>query len=136
MAKIERVTYFLANIDDRPGTLLRIMRDLKGKNINLAGLWGFATYEGKAQLYVVPKSPDKLRNEWKASGLLAEEGVGFLLKGADRAGALLTTLEALANAGVNMRAIDAVAVSGQFGSFIWVHAADEKKAAAALGLKK
>src|SRR2546422_2905919 len=136
MAKIERVTYFLANLDDRPGTLLKIMRDLKGKNINLAGLWGFSTYEGKAQLYVVPKNPDKLRNEWKAAGLLAEEGIGFFVKGADRTGAMLSTLEALANAGINIRAIDAIAVAGQFGSFIWVHAADEKKAAAALGLKK
>ncbi len=136
MAKIERVTYFLANLDDRPGTLLKIMRDLKGKNITLAGLWGFATYEGKAQLYVVPKKPDKLRSEWKAAGLLAEEGIGFFVKGADRTGALLSALEALANAGINIRAIDAIAVSGQFGSFIWVHAADEKKAAAALGLKK
>ena len=136
MGKVERVTYFMANLDDKPGELLKIMQELKAKNVNLSGLWGFGTEPGKAQLFVVAKNPDKLRNLWKASGLLAEEGTGFFVKGADRTGALLKTLEALAGAGVNIRAIDAIAVDGHFGSFVWVNAADVPKAAKALSLKK
>lgn len=133
MATIERVAYFMAHLEDKPGALLKVMQELKAKNITLAGLWGFGTGEGRAQLFVVSKNPDKLRDAWKASGLLAEEGTGFFVKGTDRTGALIKTLEALSKAGINIHAIDAVAVGGRYGSFIWVDASNVEKAAEALG---
>jgi hypothetical protein len=135
MAKVERGIYFKANLEDMPGALLKVMQDLKAKNIALSGLWGFGTPEGKAQLFVVPKNPNKLRNAWKTSGLLAEEGAVFWLKGADRTGALNKSLEALSSAGINIRAVHAIAVSGRFGSFLWVDAASVEEAAKALGVK-
>ncbi len=135
MAKVERVAYFMANLEDKPGALLAVMKALKSKNINLGGLWGFGTHEGKATLFVVPKNPDKLRKAWKASGSLAEEGMGFFIKGADRAGALNKSLESLAQAGVNIHAIDAISVGGRFGSFIWVAPGDIDRAARVLGAK-
>lgn len=135
MAKTLRVTYLMANLEDRPGALLKVMRDLKAKNIGLTGLWGFGTSEGRAQLFVTAKNSDKVRSAWQASGILAEEGTGFFIKGADRTGALLKDLEALASAGVNIHAIDAVSVGGKFGSFVWVNSADVERAAKALGAK-
>lgn len=134
MAKVERVSYFMANVDDKPGVLLQMMRDFKSKNINLAGLWGFGTHGGKAQVFVIAKNPDKLRKAWKTSGMLAEEGTGFLIRGADRPGALIKSLQALADKNVNIHALDALAVGGRFGSFIWVNPADVEKAARALGV--
>jgi len=135
MAKVVRGTYFKATLEDKPGALLKVMQDLKAKNIALSGLWGFGTSQGKAHLYAIPKNPEKLRNTWKASGLLAEEGTGFWIKGADRTGALNKSLEALASAGVNIGAIHAIAVGGQFGSFLWVSAENVNKAAQALGAR-
>lgn len=135
MATVKRATYFMANLRDKPGALFKVMQDLKAKDIGLTGLWGFSMSGGKAQLYVVAKNPRKLRNAWKASGLLAEEGTGFVLKGVDRTGALLKPLEALAGAGINIQAIDAIDVSGRYGSFVWVDKANVAKAAKALGAK-
>jgi hypothetical protein len=135
MAKAQRVKYFKLNLENKPGALVKVMSELKAKNLGLCGLWGFATHAEKAELFVVPKNPDKLRSMWTASGLLADEGTGFWLKGVDRTGALNKSLEALANAGVNIDSIDAIAVGGRFGSFIWVGPADIEKAAAALGAK-
>lgn len=135
MATIERATYFLANLQDEPGAVLKVLQDFKEKDIGLSGLLGFGTSEGKAQLCIVGKNPRKVRNAWKKSGLLADEGIGFWVKGVDRTGALLKPLEALANAGINIVAIDATAVGGRFGSFIRVDKADVEKAAKALGLK-
>jgi hypothetical protein len=111
------------------------MSELKAKNIGLSGLWGFATQGEKAELYVVPKNPDALRKLWSTPGVIADEGTGFLLRGEDRTGALNKNLQALADAGVNIDAIDAIAVSGRFGSFLWVAPADIDKAAKALGAK-
>ncbi|HXH18015.1 MAG TPA: hypothetical protein VNJ07_02940 [Chitinophagales bacterium] len=133
MAAIQQVSYFRANLQDKPGELLKVMQALKSKNIGLAGLWGFATSPGKAQLYAVAKNPAKLRGFWRASRLLAEEGKGFFITGNDRTGALNATLESLAKNGINIVAVDAIAVGGKFGSFIWVKPADVKKAAKVLG---
>lgn len=135
MANAQRVSYFKANLEDKPGTLLKVLEDLKAKNIGLSGLWGFATKGGRADLYVVAEKPDQLRNAWKGSGMLSEEGTGFLLNDADRTGALVEPLQALASAGVNITAIDAIAVDGKYGSFVWVDQSNVDKAAKALGAK-
>lgn len=135
MAKPQRVTYFKAALDDKPGALLTVAKNLKAANLGLLGLWGMATQPGKADLYVVAKNPQKLRDAWKKSGLLAEEGVGFLLKGTDKTGALLKTLEAVAKAGINIVAMDGIAVAGKYGAFIWVMPADVEAVAKVLGAK-
>ncbi len=135
MARVQRITYFVANLEDKPGAFLKVMQDLKAQNIGLAGSWGFGISEGRAQLFAVAKNPDKLRNAWRASGLLAEQGTGFFIKGADRTGALLKPLEALSAAYINIRAIHAIAVGGRYGSFFWVDAPNVERAAEALGAK-
>jgi hypothetical protein len=135
MAKVDRVTYFVLKVEDKPGALLKVMQDLKTKGIGLAGVWAVGAGEGMARVFAVPKTPEKLRAAWKASGQLSEEATGFFLKGADRTGALLKPLEALAAAGVNMDVANAIAVGGRFGCFIFVKAGDVEKAAEALGSK-
>jgi hypothetical protein len=135
MPTVERAAYFTANLKDKPGALLKVMQDLKAKNVGLAGLWGFSTSGRKAQLYVVAKNPRKLRAAWKKAGLLADSGTGFFLKGGDRTGALIPSLEALSKAKINIVAIDAISVAGRYGSFVWVDKKDVSKAAKALGVK-
>ncbi len=135
MSKIQRVTFFKANLSDKPGMLLGIMQELKSKGVGLTCLWGFGKPDGNAELFVVAKNPDKLKNIWKSSGILAEEGTGFFIKGADRTGVLVKSLEALAGAGINIKAMNAVAVGGNYGSLIWIGTADIEKAAEVLGAK-
>ncbi|MBI4548939.1 MAG: hypothetical protein HY707_13225 [Ignavibacteriae bacterium] len=135
MNKVRKSTYFMAHLKDKPGALLKVMRDLKARNISLLGLWGFGTGKGKADLFVVAKNPARLRKYWKASRMLAEEGTGFFITGTDRTGALLEDLKALANARINIHAIDAIAAGGRFDSFVWVEASKVKKAAKALKAK-
>lgn len=135
MPRPQRVRYFKAHLENKPGTLLQLMRQLKAENLGLNGLWGYASNGSSAEVYVVPKSPERLRKLWTAAGILEEEGVGFWLKGADRTGVLNKSLEALSEAGVNIDCIDAVSVGGQFGSFIWVDPNNIDKAAQALKAK-
>lgn len=132
MAKPERMTCFVVNVADQPGTLLKFMSSLKTKNISLASLSGFVTTPGQGQIYAVAKNADKLRSVLTASGYQAEEKTVLFVKGTDRAGALLKTLESLADSGVNIEALNAVAVGGRFGTFIWFNKADVEKAADAL----
>ncbi len=135
MAKPKRVTYFKTMLEDRPGTGLALMQSLKTKKINLVALWAYGTQTGQSEVYCIPKDMDKFRNFTKSAGITCWEGAGFLLKGEDKAGALIKSLETLANAGVNVTAIHAIAAGGKYGAFVKVPDADVDKAAKALGAK-
>ncbi|MEE9555241.1 MAG: hypothetical protein V3W18_13210 [candidate division Zixibacteria bacterium] len=134
MASVTRLPYFVANVKDEPKALLKVMLNLKDLDVGLSGLWGFASKEGKGELFVVARESEALKTAWKESGLFAKEGTGFFISGPDRTGALIETLENLVRWGINIRAIDAIAVGSVFGSFLWVDDEDVERAAIALGL--
>lgn len=135
MSKPQRVTYFKINLEDRAGSLLSIAQDLKAKKIGLVGLGAQDVQSGVAEMYLIARNPDKLRNAWNASGMNFEEGTGFFVKGADTTGVLVATLDALAKAGVNIVMSEAMGVGGNYGLFIRVAPADVERTAKALGVK-
>lgn len=132
MTRARRVRFFKAHLVNKPGTLFALTRRLKEQKLALCGLWGYSTSGSTAELYVVPKDPNKLRSLWSSEGILKEEGVGLWLTGTNRTGALNKSLEALFRAGVNIESIDAICVGKEYGSFIWVDPSDIEKAAKAL----
>jgi hypothetical protein len=135
MAKPQRVTYFKISLEDKAGSLLGIAQDLRSKKIGLIGLGGQDVRPGNAEIHLIARNPDKLRNAWKSSGMNFEEGTGFFVKGADRTGVLVDTLDALAKAGVNIVMSEAMGVGGNYGCFIRVAPADVERAAQALNVK-
>jgi hypothetical protein len=135
MAKPRLVTYFKTSLEDRPGTLLAVAKEMKSKNLGLLALWGYRTQTGQGELYCIPKNPDKFRSSYRPSGMQMEEGSGLFLKGTDKTGALVTTLETIVKEGVNIMAIHAIAAGGNYGSFIHVAPGDVEKVAKALGAK-
>lgn len=134
MATAKRMTYFKTKVEDKPGALLALALDLKEKNFGLIGLKGVAQ-GGHGDVLVIPKTPDKLRIDWKAKGALVEEGTLFFLSGADTTGALVASLDVLTKADVNIIAIEAGAVGARFGAFLWVAPGDVDKTAEILGAK-
>jgi hypothetical protein len=132
MATAKRMTYFKTQIEDKPGALLALTIALEENNLGLVGLKGVA--QGRhGDVLVVPKNPEKLRTAWKTNGALIEEGTLFFLSGTDSTGALVSSLEALTKAGVNIVAVEAGAVGTRFGAFLWVAPGDVEKAAQVLG---
>ena len=134
MATAKRVTYFKTKVEDKPGALLALAKDLKAKNLGLLSLKGIGKGE-EGEILVVAKNPDKLRDVWKASGALVEEGTVFYVSGEDKTGALLPILDALAEAGVNVVATEAVAAGKSYGAILWVDPADIDRTEKALGAK-
>lgn len=128
------MTYFKTTVDDQPGALLALAADLKEKGLALVGLKGVAQGQ-HGDVLVIPKNPDKLRIDWKARGMLVEEGTLFFLSGTDTTGALVASLDALTKVGVNIVAIEAGAVGTRFGAFLWVAPGDVDKTAEILGAK-
>jgi hypothetical protein len=135
MAQTKRVTYFKTMLEDRPGTGLAFAQSLKSKNVGLTALWAYGTQTGQSEVYCIPKDADKFRTFAKSAGMTVWEGIGFFLKGTDRTGALVKTLDALAKAGINVTAVHAIAAAGNYGAFMRVPDADLEEAARALGAK-
>ena len=135
MAKPLKLTYLKASLEDKSGALLEVLRKLKSKNLGLLGLWAYGVADGKTELYLIPKNPEKVKNALQASGELVNEGTGLWIKGTDKAGALLKPLEAAANAGINIVVTHALAVGGKFGSIFRVAPEHVDKMSRALGAK-
>lgn len=135
MAKSERVTYFKITLEDKPGALLEIAKQLKSKNVGLAGLKALGLIPGQTEAYLVPKNPEKLQSTLQSMKVTFEKGVSFFVKGSDKTGALVKSLEAIAQAGINIMSTDALAVGGKYGVFFRVGPNDVEKTAKALGAK-
>lgn len=134
MATAKQVKYFKVRVEDRPGALLELARNLQEKNLGLMGLKGVA--QGThGDVLVIPKDPEKLRLSWQSIGTLVEEGTLFFITGTDATGALVSSLDALTNIGVNVVAIEAAGVGGRFGAFVWVAPEDLDRTAEALHAK-
>ena len=130
MAKPQRVAHFKIKIEDKPGALLAIAQELKSKKVGLIGLRA-----EHAETYLIAKNPDKLREALKASGMTLEEGTSFFVRGTDKTGALVKSLEAIAQADINILITHAIAVGGSYGSFFQVAAGDVERTGKALGAK-
>ncbi len=131
MATAQKHTYFKALVEDKPGALLAIVKELKGLNIDLIGLKG-VSHARQGDILLIPKNPDKLRAAWADSGKIVEEGTLFYLSGVNTVGALERSLDALARANVNLAAIEAESVGTRFGAFVWISPQDIDRASKAL----
>jgi hypothetical protein len=101
--------------------------------VNLLAFSGFP--EGRrAQMDFIPADAAAFKrvakaNQWKVVGPKR----GFLIQGDDRVGAISNQVDKLANAKINVTAIDAVCADGRYGALCWVAPRDVKKAAQVLG---
>lgn len=123
----KRVKYFSISVQDRPGELARVARRLKEANVDLAGLWGFGVGQGKAQIFAVPKNPDQFRQTAMKADWVIKEGTCFQVVAEDRVGVLVETLDRVSGEGINLHAVDAIAVGGRCGCYVWPEEKDVER---------
>ena len=131
---VQRVEYFYVQVPNKAGEGLRYLSALSEAGINLLAFSGFPEGRG-SQLDFVPADPAAFRDfarrsKWKITGPKR----AFLLSGDDRVGLVADIHKKLADARINVTAIDAAcAGAGRYGAILWVAARDYKKAATLLG---
>ncbi len=132
---ISRADYFYIQTPNTPGEAARALSTLKDAGINLLAFSGFPKGR-RSQLDFIPADPAAFMKVAKKAGWkLSARKTGFFIQGEDRTGAVADILGKLANAKINVTAIDAVcAGSGRYGAILWVKPPDLKRAAKALGL--
>ena len=131
---IRRVDYFYIETPNRPGEAARALRALKDARINLLAFSGFPKGR-RAQLDFIPADPVAFVKAAKKAGWkLSAKKSGFLIQGEDRPGAVADILGKLADARINVTAVDAVcAGADRYGAILWVKPPDLRRAAKALG---
>ncbi len=131
---IRRVDYFYIEVPDKPGEGARALSALQEAGINLLAYSGFPKGR-RAQLDFVPEDPAAFRRAakkagWKPTGPKR----AFLIQGEDRIGAVSDIVRTLADAKINITALDAVcAGGGRFGVILWVEPRDFVRTGKTLG---
>lgn len=131
---LRKVDYFYVTVPNTAGQGAKIMDRLAQEGVNLLAFSGFPS-GGKAQLDLMPENAAHLRRAAKKLGLkLSVKKTGFLYQGDDRVGAMTRILNKLADAKINIVAVDAVVGGkGRFGAIFWVKPKNVAKAAKLLG---
>ncbi|MGH9463667.1 MAG: hypothetical protein ACRD1X_20895 [Vicinamibacteria bacterium] len=132
--RIRVVDYYYVEIKDKPGEAAKALDALRAAGVNLMALHAFPKGR-RSQLDFVPSDGAQLKAVAKQARFkLTGPKKVFLIEGDDRVGAAADLLGKLAQAKVNVTAMDAVCSGpGRFGSLLWVKPRDVKKAAKTLG---
>ena len=130
---VRQVDYFYIEVPNRLGEGAKALQTLKDAGVNLLAFSGFPSRR-RAQLDFFPADPAAFKkvaraNRWKLTGPKR----GFLVQGDDRIGAVADLVGKLAEAKINVIAVDAVSVDERYGALCWVAPRDVKKAATLLG---
>jgi prephenate dehydratase len=127
---LRKVDYFHVMVPNSAGQGVKILSGLAASGVNLLAFSGFPDGR-RAQLDLFPEDSAKLKRAAKKLGLdLSAKKTGFLYHGDDRVGAMLRVFETLAEARINVTAVDAVTSGkGRFGAIFWVKPKSVAKAA-------
>jgi len=133
---VRKVDYFYTTVANTPGQGAEIMAGLAAEGVDLLAFSGFPSGR-RAQLDLVPADSAQLKRAAKKLGLaLNTKKTGFLLQGDDRVGGMTDVLDTLAEAKINVTAVDAVTSGdGRFGAIFWVKPQAVAKAAKLLGAR-
>jgi len=131
---VQRVQYFYIEAPDKPGEGAKLLTMLKEAGVSLLAFSGFPKGR-RAQIDFIPADPAAFRVAARKAKLkLVGPKTGFLVQGEDRRGAVAELMAKLADAKINVTAIDAVAAgAGRYGAILWVKSGDVTKAAKILG---
>jgi predicted amino acid-binding ACT domain protein len=131
---VRLVEYFYVMAPQKPGVGAALLAELQQAGVNLLAFSGFPSGRG-AQVDFIPEDPAAFRvaarkAKWKVTGPKR----ALLITGDDRAGVVAEIMRRLAEAKINVTAIDAVcAGAGRYGAILWVAPRDVTRTARALG---
>ena len=131
---IRKVDYFAMDVPNKPGEAARALGAVAAWGVNLLAFTGFPSGR-RAQIDFIPEDTAAFTAATKQVKLkVKRRKTGFLVQGDDRPGAVADMMKRLADARINVTAIDAISAGmGRYGAILWVQPRDVNKAAKALG---
>jgi hypothetical protein len=135
--QVRKINYCYTKVGARAGQGAAILSKLRDAGVNLLAFSGFPIGGGKAQLDFVTDDIAGVRRVARAEGWrMSNTKKGFLVQGSDEVGACHRHLEKLADARINVTAVDAVTAGRhRYGMILWVKSKDYARAAKVLRAK-
>jgi hypothetical protein len=132
---VKRIEYYYTVVPDRAGAGAKILNALKAAHVNLLAFTGFPCGAGHAQLDFVPSSQRAFQAAARKAGIrLVGPKTAFMIQGQDRVGDVADITSKLAEAHINVTAVDAVAAGQRhYGAILWVKPLKVGQAAKILG---
>jgi hypothetical protein len=120
-------------VADKPGEAARVLTALSRAGVNFLAFSGFPRGR-RAQLDFIPEDVEVFRRALSTAKLKVQsKKTGFLVQGDDRRGAVAEVLQKLADAAINVTAVDGVSAgAGRWGAILWVKPQSVNKAAKVL----
>ena len=130
---IRKVDYFKMEASNKVGEGARLLNALREDGVNLLAFTGFPKGR-RAQIDFIPENTAAFKMAAKRAGMkVGLKKTGFLVQGDDRVGAVADVVTRLADAKINVTAMDALSAgNGRWGAILWVKSTDVAKAARAL----
>jgi hypothetical protein len=132
--RVRKLSYCTCVVPARPGRAAAALGALREAGVDLLAFTGFPVGGGRAQLDFAAASLAGVRRVARREGWrLGRPKRAFLIQGSDRTGAVHQHLVRLAEARINVTAVDAVtAGAGRYGAILWVKPRDYARASRAL----
>ena len=131
---VREVPYYYMTALNKPGEGAALAAMLKDASVSLLAVHAFPERR-RVQVDIVPEDARAFTSfARKAKIKLSPRKKAFLVEGTDRTGALLPVFTKLAEAGINITAITAIAAGrNRYGAIFWVNPKDQSRAKRALG---
>jgi len=132
---VKRIDYYYTVVPDRPGAAAKLLNELKAARVNLLAFTGFPCGARRSQLDFVPSNQRAFRAAARKAGMkLVGPRTAFLIQGEDRVGAIAAIANKLAQARINVTAVDSVSAGRRrYGAILWVKSRNVAQAAKILG---
>jgi len=132
---VRKLEYFAVTVPNKRGEGARVLEALAADGVNLVAFTGFPAAAGRAQLDFVPEDSAAFRAAAERLKLrLRGPKTVFIIQGDDRPGAMAAVVKRLADAKINIVAVDAASAgNGRYSAMLWVKPKDVDQASAVLG---
>ena len=131
--EIRVVEHYSASILNKVGEGARVLGALRDSGVNLIAFWGYKHGAGRAQLEFIPEDSAIFVAAAKQAKLRLRKSTALFIHGEDRPGAIADILAKLAEARVNVAAVQAVCGgAGSYGTIVFLPEAAARKAATVL----
>lgn len=131
---VREVPYYYITASNKPGEGAALAAMLKEAGVSLLAVHAFPERR-RVQVDIVPEDARAFTAAARKAKLkLSPRKKAFLVEGTDRTGALIPILGKLADAGINITAITAIAAGRKrYGAIFWVNPKDQGRAKRVLG---
>ena len=126
MSSCRTISAFSFKIPNRAGELARLMNRFREADIEMLAMHVFEDEVDASIISCLAQSEGQFRDFLRSTDIVHELNKAFMLVMPDEPGALVTTLDTISTAQINLRGVSAISTGIDFGCILWPEPKDEQ----------